>query len=57
MKSGVFYANLTEFVEGGSWLLHDSKQRIRQFLMMQKNVDKYFSESKDNAMNNGVNES
>ncbi|WP_375654233.1 MULTISPECIES: hypothetical protein [unclassified Bartonella] len=54
----MFYANLTEVVEGASWLLHDSKQRIKKvFDDTKKYVDKYFSESKDNAMSNGVNES
>ncbi|WP_375632013.1 MULTISPECIES: hypothetical protein [unclassified Bartonella] len=59
MKSGVFYANLTEVVEGaGWWLLHDSEQQIKTvFDDAKKYVDKYFSESKDNAMSNGVNES
>ncbi|WP_375706299.1 hypothetical protein [Bartonella sp. AA2SXKL] len=54
----MFYANLTEVVEGASWLLHDSTQRIKKvFDDTKKYVDKYFSESKDNAMSNGVNES
>ncbi|WP_375630677.1 MULTISPECIES: YadA-like family protein [unclassified Bartonella] len=49
---------MTEVVEGASWLLHDSKQRIKKvFDDAKKYVDKYFSESKDNAMSNGVNES
>ncbi|WP_375674269.1 MULTISPECIES: hypothetical protein [unclassified Bartonella] len=43
---------------GGSWLLDDSEQQIKTvFDDAKKYVDKYFSESKDNAMSNGVNES
>ncbi|WP_273722494.1 YadA-like family protein [Bartonella sp. AU18XJBT] len=39
-------------------MLHDNEQQIKTvFDDAKKYVDKYFSESKDNAMSNGVNES
>ncbi|WP_375638024.1 MULTISPECIES: hypothetical protein, partial [unclassified Bartonella] len=52
MKSGVFYANLTEVVEGaGWWLLHDSEQQIKTVF---DDAKKYTDSRVDNIVINAI---
>ncbi len=53
VKSGVFYANLTEVVEGAGWLLHDSEQQIETVF---EDANKYTDDQVNTIVNNAVNE-
>ncbi len=54
VKSGVFYANLTEVVEGAGWLLHDyTEQQMKTVL---EDANKYTDEKVNTIVNNAVNE-